>query len=131
MAPELISVGSSRIGTFLDESAELSRFRFSIEETLRSAPYTLSGDAEMVLAASLRPDVALATGSSLRVDDHALALVAKSTNRADRKLVYDAYWSGFTPLEGVLGETLNACKRMSSMRALAALRRRSMPHFLS
>src|SRR5580692_4972399 len=51
LAPEILSVGADKVHAFEQQSPELTkRFTFFLDNTLRSAPHTLGGEAETVLA---------------------------------------------------------------------------------
>jgi oligoendopeptidase F len=127
MAPELLSVGADKIKQFEAQSPELAqRFGFFLDDTLRSAPHTLSAEGEDVLAASSdvlnQPDNIFSQLSNGELPFPAVTLSGKvaiphldqaayqkyrvSANRADRKLVFDSFWKSFKSFEGTLGATL-------------------------
>lgn len=125
--PELIAVGSERIETLIGADLRLRRFAFGLRDTFRQASHRLSEDGEALLAAStaltgapamirgelmaqniVRAEVKLSTGERVVVNETTFATLSRMAERADRKLVYDAYWSGYAPLKGALGATLNA-----------------------
>jgi len=124
---EVIALGPARIDGLIAANPRLARFRFGLQDRLRRAPHTPSGETQAVLAAASTPlaapaaiqrqivasnlerrEVTLSTGEVVRVDERALAVHAKSRVREDRRRVSEAYWSGFGKLEAALGATLNA-----------------------
>ncbi len=126
-APEVLSVGRTRIEGFLAADKELARFRFGLEDALRQAPHTLGAEAEGVIAATVspfagpgdvqqqlgasdipRPTVTLSDGTTARLDDQGYELHRDAPNRADRKLVFDRFWGSYAPFQNALGANLTA-----------------------
>ncbi len=127
-APEIIALGPDTVQRFLAESAPLAqRFDFRINDTLRAAPHTLGDQAEGVLAsagtvlrqpATVRsllaegdmplPTVTLSSGAKVRLDPAAYEKYRQSSNRADRKLVFDAFWGAWNHYQNTLGAALTA-----------------------
>ena len=113
---------------FLAESAPLAqRFDFHLNDMLRAAPHTLGDQAEAVLAgagtvlrqpATVRsllaegdmplPTVTLSSGTKVRLDPAAYEKYRQSSNRADRKLVFDAFWGAWNHYQSTLGAVLTA-----------------------
>ena len=125
--PELLAAGTARIEGFVAADPGLAPFRFRIENILRQAPHTLDGESETVLAASAavlqgptdihdqltssdipRPTVTLSDGTRARLDDQGYTLHRDAPNRADRKLVFDAFWPSYGKFESSLGAALTS-----------------------
>jgi oligoendopeptidase F len=127
-APEIIALGADTVHGFLAESAPLAqRFDFLLNDTLRAAPHTLGDQAEAVLAGAGTllqqpetlysllsqgemplPTVTLSTGTKVRLDAAAYEKYRQSSNRADRKLVFDVFWRTWSHYQGTLGGLLSA-----------------------
>ena len=126
VSPELLRGGSETIERFLGEDAGLDKHVFNVRNILRQEPHTLSDEAESVLAAtgpvvqgaeriyamlssSDMPFamVTLSTGEDVRLDQAAYTKYRGSQNRADRKLVFDAFWKSWTAYETTLGQVLD------------------------
>lgn len=123
--PELLTVGADKIRGFVGADPGLAKFRFSLENTLRAAPHTLGEEAEKVLAAAQNPiagieatrgqlansdipwpEVKLSDGKTIRLDAQGYGVGRTSTNRADRKLVFDNYWGTYRTYESTFGSAL-------------------------
>ena len=128
VAPEIIALGTDTVHRFLSESPLLAqRFDFFLRDTLRAEPHTLGDQAENVLAAAgtflqqpatvravlangelPMPTVALSGGVKVHLDPPAFDKYRQSANRADRKLVFDAFWGAWSRYQGTLGGLLSA-----------------------
>ena len=126
VAPELLKVGAAKVRAYRAANQELNRrFGHYLDDTLRSAPHTLGLQAEEILASAGNllaqpttlhsqlanvefpvPTVTLADGSSVRLDEPAYEKYRQSTNRADRKLVFDQFWGAWKKVEAGAGSML-------------------------
>jgi oligoendopeptidase F len=126
VAPELLKVGAAKVRLYRKANQALERrFGYFLDNTLRAAPHTLGLEAEQILAATgnllAQPDalhsqlanaelpvptVTFADGSSARLDDAAYEKYRQSSNRADRKLVFDEFWGTWKKFEGTAGAML-------------------------
>jgi len=126
VSPEILAVGAERTRAFIGANRELARrFGFFLENTLRAAPHTLGPEAEDVLAAAGNvlqqpailhrqldnaelpyPTVTLSDGTQARLDTAAYEKYRQSANRADRKLVFDAFWGAWKNFEATAGSML-------------------------
>ncbi|MEE2635870.1 MAG: M3 family oligoendopeptidase [Acidobacteriota bacterium] len=126
VSPELLRIGSDTIERFLSEDSGLARHAFNIRNTLRQEPHTLSDEAEQVIAATAPvvqgperiyalltssdmpfPTVSLSSGEKVKLDQAAYSLHRASSNRDDRKLVFDRFWGAWQAYETTLGQSLD------------------------
>jgi len=126
VSPELLRVGSATIESYLDAEPQLARHAFNVRNILRKEPHTLSDEAEAVIAgtSAMRqgpervfamltssdmpfPTITLSTGEEVRLDQAAYSKHRASRVRADRKLVFDAFWKTWKGYAATLGQTLD------------------------
>jgi len=125
MDPELLTVGETKIKAYLADEPRLAPYRFSLMETLRTAPHTLGAEAEGVLSAtglvtgtasSLYgilanadmpwPTIKLSDGTEARLDQSGYTKWRAAPNRADRQAVFEAFWKKFHEYERTFGVAL-------------------------
>jgi oligoendopeptidase F len=128
VTPEVLAIGADKVHQFEAAEPQLAhRFGFYLDDILRTAPHTLSGESEGVLAAAgdvlQQPDaiysvlanaeapfpkVKLSDGTTVTIDQGSYSKYRQAANRADRKKVFDAFWGMWKKYEGTLGATLTA-----------------------
>lgn len=137
--PEILRVGAETINSFVREDERLARFAHQLDDSLRNAPYTLGEEAEQTLAYLTPafdapnsvydlvansdipwPTVTLANGEQAMIDAQGYSRYRGSANRADRKLVYDAYWGTWLAYRNSVGAILNS--HLQTQAALAKAR---------
>jgi len=126
VAPEILTVGADKVNADIAADPVLkARFDLFLDDTLRNAAHTLTPEGEALLAASgqilqqpgnvfaqladaelPRPTVTLSTGKSVKLTTDAYELNRTSPVRADRKLVFDAFFSAWKAAEGTFGANL-------------------------
>ncbi|MFC4346973.1 oligoendopeptidase F [Kordiimonas lipolytica] len=126
IAPELLEVGPQKIEGFIASEPGLAKHAFNIRDTLRQKDYTLSKEAEKVLAnagdvlsgpgqiyglmanASIPwPSITLSNGEEVKLlNQSAYSKYRAVQNRDDRKAVFDAFWGTWKQYEAMLGATL-------------------------
>jgi oligoendopeptidase F len=126
VAPEIIAIGEQKVDSFVGDIPELKkRFDFFLKNTLRSAPHTLSPEAEAVLAASGNvlsqpnnvyqqladaelpyPTVELSGGRKVRLDQAAYTKYRTEPSRVDRKTVFDAFFGSYKSYQWTMGANL-------------------------
>ena len=127
VSPEIITIGAKKVHDFEKQSPELAhRFDFYLDNILRGAPHTLGPEAEGVMSAASNvliqpnniysqlsngelpfPSVTLSDGTKVeRLDQAAYTKYRQAPNRADRKLVFDAFWGAWKKYEGTFGASL-------------------------
>lgn len=123
--PEILAVGEERIRAFLDEEPGLAIYRHHLEDILRGKPHTLGPEAESVIATAglmsdtpytvysiltnadiAWPTITLADGTEVRLDQAAYTRWRAAPERADRKLVFDTFWSVWNGYERTCGVSL-------------------------
>ena len=128
ISPELIALGKPRIDGFVAANPALrTKFDFYLANIERQAPHTLSPESEGVLAGAssplqapadisqqLRasdipwPTITLSTGDKVRLDDQGYTLHRDAPDRADRKAVFDAFWTEYGAFHNSFGQTYAA-----------------------
>ena len=125
LQPEILALGRKRVDALLAKDKGLQLYRFQLNTMLRNAPHTLDGAGEQLVsqfglatgsAASVYrtlanaevpwPTVRLSTGKEVRLDQAAYTKYRGDDNRADRKLVFDAFFGKWKEYERTFGETL-------------------------
>ena len=126
VAPEILTIGADKVNADIAADPVLqSRFDLFLNDTLRNAAHTLTPEGEALLAASgqilqqpgnvfaqladaelPRPTVTLSTGKSVKLTTDAYELNRTSPVRADRKLVFDAFFGAWKAAEGTFGANL-------------------------
>jgi oligoendopeptidase F len=126
MDPEILEVGSRRIETFISREPRLEKHAFSLRETLRAAPHTLTAREEALLSAASLPlagpsriynQLANADidwprmtidGEDVRLDSQGYVRFRQHPDRAVRKAVFDAFWGQWSEFESSMGQSLGA-----------------------
>ncbi len=139
MQPEILRVGEETINAFMAEDGRLQRFAFQLEDSLRNAPHTLGDEAEETLAYFSQafgspnniygmvansdipwPAVELSNGEKGVIDSQGYSRFRSSENRADRKLVFDAFWGKWLEYRNSVGAILSS--HLQTQAALAKAR---------
>ena len=128
LSPAVQAMGTERVRAAVAADPILKRrFDFQLDEILRGLPHTLSAESEALLAASgnalsqpgtiyeqltdnelPRPTITLSNGRKVKLTADVYGTERYSTNRVDRRRVFDAFFGSFKAAEGTLGATLNA-----------------------
>jgi oligoendopeptidase F len=126
LAPEILAIGADKVRSFVAADPRLKqRFDFYLDNKLRGARHTLGLEAEGVLAAAGNvlqqpttlhsqlsnaelpfPKVTLSTGEQVQLTTANYEKYRQTGNRADRKLVFDIFWSAWKQFEGTYGSML-------------------------
>ena len=137
--PEIVALGATKVNAFIAADPVLKkRFAFGLRDTLRLAKHTLSPGEEQLLASAgtplagpndirdqltssdiPRPTVKLSDGKEIRLDDQGYTLSRDAQNRADRKMVFDKFWTSYKAFENSLGASLAAQVKGDLFRAKA------------
>ena len=127
ISPELLIIGEGRINQFFREEPALIDFEFIFQDTLRNAPHTLDEKTEAILAQAGMilsspqqiygnyanadipwPTITLSEGVEVTLSQASYGLWRAATNRDDRKLVFDTFWSTWDQFADGMGATLAA-----------------------
>jgi oligoendopeptidase F len=127
MRPEILAIGRGRIDAYLAQEPKLGQYRMYFDDILRAAPHTLTQPEEKVFAkmSSLGeaggtvqsvfrsadlpfPEVTLSTGEKVRLDASAYAKHRASPVKADRDLVFKAFWQSYDGFKRTFATTLNS-----------------------
>lgn len=122
--PEVLSLGADKVSHFVAQEPALKIYRQPLDNILRAAPHTLDAQGEALIAtfglatdaadavytilanADLPwPIVKLSDGKEVRLDQAAYTRYRAVLNRADRKLVFDAFWGKWKEFERTFGVT--------------------------
>lgn len=125
--PEILSLGSERVKRFIATHPGLGVSEHFLDDILRMEAHTLSQDEELVIAQAGQlmavpesihtvlanadlpyPEVVLSTGEKVRLDASAYAKHRASRVRADRDLVFAAFWKAYDGFRRTLGMALYA-----------------------
>ncbi len=125
--PEILKLGKDQIAEYQKAEPRLAPFAHSLDNTLRNAPHTLGDEGEQILAAAGQPlqagyniygllanaeipwpEIELSDGKKVRVNAQGYSTHRQSTNRDDRKKVFDAYWGEWAEFENTIGATLSS-----------------------
>ncbi len=123
-SPEILQMGRSRVDAFLRQDKSLAIYRHPLDDMLRMAPHTLERKGEALIAqfgmataaagavySTLAdadmpwPKVKLSDGTEVVLDQTAYEQYRVLSNRADRKLVFDAFWAKWKEFERTFGVT--------------------------
>jgi oligoendopeptidase F len=128
LVPEILTIEPKKLAAFERQSPEAARrFSMFLDNTLRDRAHTLGAEAEGTMAdagvllsqpgntyAQLAtvelpwPTVTLSDGTKAKLDQSAYEQYRQVGNRADRKLVFDAFWGTWNKYEGTFGAMLTA-----------------------
>jgi oligoendopeptidase F len=124
--PEVLRIGRTRVEQLVAGDPALTRFRFGLLDTLRQAEHTLDDQGEQLLAAAANPlngpqsirnqlvlsdipwpEVEVA-GKKERLDLQGYTRLRALPDRAERKKVFDTFFTAFKGFESSLGAALSA-----------------------
>jgi oligoendopeptidase F len=127
VSPEILALPAGTVEAFLDAEPGLAPYRFFLFDLERQRTHTLSPAEERLLAeagmlaqapSSLYtvlanadlpfPEVQLSDGRTVRLDHAAYAKHRTTSERSDRKLVFDRFWAMFEAYQRTFGVALDA-----------------------
>jgi len=127
LAPEILSLPPGTVARALAEEPALAPYRFFLEDLERQRAHTLSPGEEKLLAAAGSlgqapstfytvlanaelpfPEITLADGRRVRLDQAGYARYRGVADRDDRRRVFDEFWATFKAYERTLGVALDA-----------------------
>lgn len=124
MNPELLKAGQKKVEALMKQDKSLAIYQHGMDELWRNAAHTLDQKGEALVAnfgnmtdtaqavyATLSnsdmpwPKVKLSDGKEVVIDQAAYTKYRALPNRADRKLVFDAFWGKWKEFERTYGVT--------------------------
>ncbi|OYT90217.1 MAG: oligoendopeptidase F [Burkholderiales bacterium PBB3] len=140
LSPEILKLGKAKVDGYLKQDKSLAIYRQMLTDVLRGASHTLSKDSEELIANFSQatgaagavystlsnadmpwPKVKLSDGTEVTIDQSAYTKYRAVGNRADRKLVFDAFWGKWKEFERTYGVTFY--EQLKKDAALAKVRR--------
>lgn len=134
LKPEILKLGPKGVARLVSRREGLKIYRHMLDNILRTAPHTLDERSEEIVAAygltddspasaygilanadMPWPTVKLSDGAEVVLDQSAYEKHRASQNRADRKLVFDAFWSKWREFERTVGVTLYAQLKVAAV----------------
>jgi oligoendopeptidase F len=123
--PQLIALGEERIRALVTADPGLAPYRPMLDDIVRRAPHTLSAEDEALLASLGNvadtghsiyetftgaempfPEVSVSTGEKVRLDPAGFTRWRAESNRADRLVVYRAFFARYQDFRRTLASTL-------------------------
>jgi oligoendopeptidase F len=136
LRPEVLTMGASKVKSYLAQDKSLAIYSHSMDDILRGAPHTLDKKGEQLVAtfgmatntgqavySTLSssdmpwPKVKLSDGTEVVIDQAAYTKYRSSNNRDDRKLVFDAFWGKWKEFERTYGVTFYEMLKKDSVYA--------------
>ena len=124
--PALVAAGRKTLDKHLKKEPQLAPYAFFIDRTLRSAEHTLDGPGEALLASAgpltsapfdvfnmlttadmAWPEITLTDGTTVTLDKPAYERWRGAPSRADREIVFSAFYEAIGSVQRTLGATLN------------------------
>jgi oligoendopeptidase F len=140
LSPEILKIGRARVSTLVKTDKSMVQYTHWLDDILRMAPHTLDTQGEELIAnfsaatgaasavySTLAdadmpwPKVTLSDGSVVLLDQTGYEKYRALGNRADRKLVFDAFWGRWKEFERTFG--VSFYEQLKKDAALAKIRR--------
>ncbi len=140
LSPEILKIGRTKVNALQRTDKSMSIYTHWLDDILRSAPHTLDKNGEGLIAnfsaatgaanavySTLAdadmpwPKVTLSDGKEVVLDQSGYEKYRALGNRADRKLVFDAFWGRWKEFERTFGVTFY--EQLKKDAALAKVRR--------
>ena len=140
LSPEILQLGRAKVDAFLQQDKSLAIYRQLLTDVLRGGSHTLSKEGETLVANFSQatgaasavystlsnadmpwPKVKLSDGTEVTIDQSSYTKYRAVDNRADRKLVFDAFWGKWKEFERTYGVTFY--EQLKKDAALAKVRR--------
>ena len=122
LRPEIQRLGKQRLAGFQAGEKSLAIYRQPLDRIVRAAPHTLDSRGESIVAAFALsqeaassthqiftnaelpwPTVTLSGAGQVKLDQTAYVEHREAPSRADRRLVFEAFWASWKQFEGTLG----------------------------
>ncbi len=125
--PEVLALGKAKVDEFIKADPKLEIYRFTLDDIVRRAAHTGTPGEEKIIAdaglttggaGSARnifanadfpyPSVKLSDGTDVTLNQATFGVQRASGNRADRQIVFDAFFGHIGKYRGTFGALLNA-----------------------
>ncbi len=136
--PEILKIGWTKVEQFINENEGLKPYKVYLEDLFRLQKHTLSEAEERIMALSgnvvgssgsifntfsnaemPNPTVKLSDGEEVLLNSSGYSKHRANPNRADREIVFEAYWNNFKKFEATYGEMLSSNVKKDIFRAKA------------
>ncbi len=136
--PEILTADWSTIEGFMKEEPKLEIFRMPLQNMFRTKAHSLSEAEERIMALSgmvstvpqavygtfsnaelPQPEVVLSNGEKISIGSAEYNRYRASENRADREIVFEAFWDNYADFRGSFGEMLYGNVKADVFRAQA------------
>lgn len=123
--PALVAAGEDTLGPFLKKNKKLKPYAHFVRRAIRMGDHTLDADGEALLASASPvlsapfsifnmltsadfdwPEVTLSDGTEVTVDKATYTRLRATGNRADRQIVFDAFYDAVGSIQRTLGASL-------------------------
>ena len=123
--PEILTAEWEVIDGFIKQEPKLEVYRMGLQNMFRTKKHTLSEAEERIMALSgmiggtsqqvystfsnaemPKPEVTLTDGEKIEIGSAEYSKYRASGNRADREIVFDAYWNNYAKFKASFGEML-------------------------
>lgn len=123
--PEILTAEWETIEAFIKAEPKLEVYRMGLENMFRTKKHTLSEAEERIMALSgmiagtpqqvygtfsnaemPKPEVTLSNGEKIEIGSAEYSRYRAAANRADREIVFDAYWNNYAKFKASFGEML-------------------------
>jgi len=125
--PEILKIDSAKIRQFMEEEKKLQIYKHYLDDLLRRKAHTgTEGEEKIIADAGIMasspyniysifsnadfpyPSVVLGSGDTVKLDQAGYSLHRTSTNREDRKKVFEAFFTKLNEFRRTFGTELNA-----------------------
>ncbi|MBN2805914.1 MAG: oligoendopeptidase F [Prolixibacteraceae bacterium] len=136
--PEILTAEWETIEGFIKTEPKLEVYRMGLENMFRTKKHTLSEAEERIMALSgmiggtaqqvygtfsnaemPKPEVTLSNGEKIEIGSSEYSRYRAAANRADREIVFDAYWNNYAKFKASFGEMLYGNVKRDMFRAKA------------
>ena len=123
--PEILTADWNVIDGFIKSEPKLAPYRMGLDNMFRTKKHTLSEPEERIMALSGQvgivpsvifntfsnaempsPEVTLSDGKKVTITNSEYSRFRASPNRADRKIVFEAFWNNYNKFKASFGEML-------------------------
>lgn len=138
LEPEILTMDWEKVEQFMAAEPKLEIYRMGLQNMFRTKAHSLSEAEERIMALSgmvstvpqsvygtfsnaelPKPEVTLSNGETILVGSAEYNRYRAAANRADREIVFDAFWKNYANFRGSFGEMLYGNVKTHIFRAQA------------